>query len=80
MKALIILLFATVIVGCGDDKGEAVDVPTCVEGDGPQQIVYSDGVERKSNVQTCTYKSGRVCVYASWVSNASVTYTDCRGG
>jgi hypothetical protein len=80
MKALILLFLSVALIGCGkDEKGEA-DIPTCVEDVGPQQIMYSDGVYRKSVVTTCTYKSGRVCVYAHWVNDPSVTFLECSGG
>lgn len=42
-----------------------------------EDIQYPDGTIKKSEVIQCTYESGSTCIYASWVNDDSVKFTNC---
>lgn len=78
MKLLILVVVSTSLVACAKKDGTPADVPSCAHDVSAREIVYSDGVTRKSELTTCTYSSGKVCNYATWVNDSNVTYQECH--
>lgn len=74
-------LFLVALLGlaaCAKKDGTPGETPVCTTDPGAEQITYADGVTRKSNVTSCKYASGKVCTYATFVNDPSVTFAGCQ--
>jgi hypothetical protein len=81
MRHLLVLILL-VLGACGKKhepaQSTAPAAPTCIADPGAEMIQYPDGITRKSIVVNCTYSSGEKCIYASFVNDLAVTFTNCH--
>lgn len=75
MRSLTVILLAMTLMACAKEEKEQ---PVCVEDPSPYQVTYPDGIERKSLVVSCTYKSGEICVHTRYVGNPNINFTTCK--
>lgn len=78
MKYILLVLALTVIGCAGQNEAPAETGPVCETYASPSQVLFPDGVVRKSAVTECQ-SPGKTCFRAEWVNDPSVTFEQCEG-
>ncbi len=73
---LFVLLLTLSTIACAKKNRES-DARTCTLRPDIQQVVYPDGVTRKSDIYDCSYESGVKCVLTDYARDRSLSFMVC---
>lgn len=66
------------LVACQGHREERAPDRVCERDPSASEVLYPDGVTRKSDTVLCTLSDGSQCMYATWVNDPSITFTTCQ--